>query len=393
MSSNGGRTVTTAAGRWGIRGILAWSAIGLVCLAGLIGAIVFSHARASATDPARVLHSAPAALTPFNATAPPVDRATFAPGSEVPAGIDQSDPFVTVAGDRFVLVASGGAAPSSVNVPLTTSTDFTHWTPPVDALPVLPPWTERGFTWAPDLHRFGSTYALYFTAALANHSPPTQCVGSAFASSPTGPFTPSPTPIVCQLDQGGTIDPRVFVDHTGTPWLLFKSDQNIGGSPTPTIMWSERLSPDGTRLIGRPSVLLMPDRPWQGTIVEAPDMVEVNGAYWVFYSANWYNSPNYAVGAARCASPAGPCADLGTTPLLASNFQGEGPGEASVFRDPAGIWLLYSPRRSLAPQPDVPARPVYIARIGFTRSGPYLARGPLPGATDLLAIPLWSTAA
>ena len=123
---------------------------------------------------------------------------------------------------------------------------------------------------------------------------------------------------------------------------------------------------------------MTPDRPWQGTIVEAPDMVLVGGAYWLVYSANWYNSPDYAIGAARCAGPAGPCADTGPTPLLASNFQGLGPGEASVFHDAAGIWMLYSPRRSLAPKPDVPPRPVFITRLGFTTQGPYLAGGPLP---------------
>ena len=392
MSSNGGDTTTAAHGRHRARRALAWGAAAVVALTGLAGAVAAaSSAPASATGPPDGAHRAGPGRAVLDAVAPPAARTTFAPGTEVPAGLDQSDPFVTVAGGRYVLVTSGGAAPDPVNVPLSTSTDFTHWTPAVDALPVLPPWAERGFTWAPDLHRFGSTYALYFTAQVAGRSPQTQCIGSAFAPSPTGPFTASPVPFVCQLDQGGTIDPRVFVDHTGTPWLLFKSDQNIGGATTPTVMWSQRLSPDGTQLLGSPSALMTPDRPWQGTIVEAPDMVEVGGAYWVVYSANWYNSPDYAVGAARCAGPAGPCTDLGPTPLLASNLQGEGPGEASVFRDPTGIWLLYSPRRSLAPQPDVPARPVFITRIGFTRNGPYLASGPLPGPADLLAVPLWSS--
>ena len=290
---------------------------------------------------------------------------------------------------RYVLTTSGGTVADPVNVPVVTSADFVHWSAPVDALPVLPPWAEHGFTWAPDLHRFGATYALYFTAMLHGSVPPTECIGSAFATSPTGPFTARPTPIICQLDMGGDIDPRVFVDSDGTPWMLWKSDQNIGGSPTPTKLWSQRLSADGTRLLGGPNVVLSPDRPWQGTIVEAPDMVEVDGTYWVFYSANWYNDPAYAVGAARGVGPAGPCADIGPAPLLASNAQGAGPGEASVFQDAGGTWLLYSPRRSLAPHPDIPARPVYITRLGFTALGPYLAAGGPPSAVDLFDPPFW----
>ena len=155
-------------------------------------------------------------------------------------------------------------------------------------------------------------------------------------------------------------------------------------------MWSQRLSADGAALVGSPSFLLSPDEPWQGTIVEAPDMVEVGGAYWVFYSANWFNQPAYAVGAARCQGPAGPCRDVSPGPLLSSNLQGQGPGEASVFHDGAGYWMVYSPWRSLAPLPDIPPRPVYITRIGIGPAGPYLAGGPPPTAADLLDLPIWS---
>jgi beta-xylosidase len=319
---------------------------------------------------------------------PPADPA--APGTEVTGGADQSDPFLTVAAGRYLLLTSGGVGPAPVNVPVATSTDFIHWTDPVDALPTLPAWAHPGYTWAPDLHRFGNVYALYFTAMVAGYTPQTECIGSAFSTTPTGPFTARAAPLICQLDQGGSIDPRVFIDSDGTPWMLWKSDQNIGGSDTPTKMWSQRLSTDGTSLLGSPTLLMSPDEAWQGTIVEAPDMVEVHGAYWVVYSANWYNQPQYAIGAARCSGPAGPCHDQFPGPLLATNLQGDGPGEASVFHDGDDVWLLYSPWRSLAPRPDIPARPVYITRLGFGPSGPYLARGPLPGSANLLARPLWA---
>jgi beta-xylosidase len=205
-----------------------------------------------------------------------------------------------------------------------------------------------------------------------------QCIGAATGSSPVGPFTPSSTPFICQTDQGGTIDPRVFTDSNGTRWMLFKSDQNIGGADTPTKMWSQRLTPDGLGLLGQPSELMQPDEAWQGTIVEAPDMVLIDGTYWVIYSGNWYNRPEYAIGAARCAGPAGPCADSSPVPLLGSNTQGAGPGEASLYHDRTGVWLLYSPWRSMAPLPDLPPRPVYITQLGFGPSGAYLAAGGPP---------------
>ena len=316
--------------------------------------------------------------------------ALAAPGTRVNGGANQSDPFLTVESGRYLLLTSGGTGSQAVNVPVATSTDFIVWTEPVDALPVLPAWAQPGFTWAPDLHRFGSHYVLYFTSVIKNYAPETQCIGSAIADSPTGPFTARPMPIICQLDQGGSIDPRVFVNSDGTPWMLWKSDQNIGGSTTPTKLWSQRLSADGMTLLGSPSFLMSPDQPWQGTIVEAPDMIELNGSYWVVYSANWYNHPEYAIGAARCAGPAGPCHDDTSFPLLSTNFQGEGPGEASLFHNAAGVWMLYSPWRSLAPNPDIPARPVFITRLGYDLHGLYLAAGPLPSAVDLLGQPFWS---
>ena len=335
---------------------------------------------------ARVTGASAAASEP----APPPSTTPWAPGTLVPGGAQESDPFLTTATGHYLLFTSGTTGSAAINVPVATSTDFVHWTPPVDVLPILPAWAVSDFTWAPDLHRFGTRYALYFTAIVADHTPRSECIGSAFSTSPTGPFTARPTPFICQLDQGGDIDPRVFVESDGTPWMMWKTDQNIGGANTPTKMWSQRLSPDGTTLLGSPSLLLSPDEAWQGTIVEAPDMVEVDGTYWVVYSANWYNSPNYAIGVARCAGPSGPCHDTSAAPLLGSNLQGEGPGEASVFHDDAGVWLLYSPWRSQAPHPDIPARPVFIARLGFGAAGPYLAAGPPPSPADLLAQPLWA---
>ena len=49
----------------------------------------------------------------------------------------------------------------------------------------------------------------------------------------------------------------------------------------------------------------------------------------------------------------GPCADGSPSPLLASNAQGQGPGEESVFSNAAGVWLLYTPSLTL-PLPDHP---------------------------------------
>jgi beta-xylosidase len=304
---------------------------------------------------------------------PPPDPTPAAPGITVDSDENQSDPVLYLTAGRYFLYTSGIPAGPFVNVPVSSSTDFNTWTPVTDALPVLPGWAVPGFTWAPEVHQFGTTFVLYFTAALKGTGE--QCIGSSVSQSPTGPFVAETTPFICQRNLGGSIDPRVFTERNGTTWMLWKSDQNKGGSNGRTSLWSQRLSSDGLGLVGRSSVLMGPDEPWQGTIVEAPQMVEVNGTYWIFYSANWFNQPAYGIGAARCAGPAGPCSDITSTPLLASNAQGQGPGEESIFEEGPGVWMLYSPVRAMGGNPP---RPVEITRLGFNASGPYLAAGGLP---------------
>jgi hypothetical protein len=177
---------------------------------------------------------------------------------------------------------------------------------------------------------------------------------------------------VCQTAQHGTIDPRTFVAPDGTIYLLFKSDDNAPATTIPTNIYAQPLSADGLALLGTPTRIFGPDEPWQGTIVEAPDMVLVKGIYWLFYSGNWFNESAYAIGFARCTGPLGPCADVTAQPLLASNAQGQGPGEESLFENSQGVYLLYSPFLYNSFGYSAP-RPVLMVRLGFGPLGPYLA--------------------
>jgi GH43 family beta-xylosidase len=369
-----------------------------VRIAVLAAAVVSSLVVAAATTvTALAAHPAPLHLggTPSSlqlaADRPPVNPDPAAPAVDVPSGENESDPFLYVNRGRYYLYTSGVPGPHPVNVPVASATSFASWGPVTDALPLLPAWAVPGFTWAPDVHRFGSSYVLYFTAMRADTRPAMECIGAAVGANADGPFTAAPSPFICQTSLGGSIDPRVFVDPDGTQWMAWKSDQNVDGSSTPTQMWSQQLTDDGLGLVAKAVDIMQPDERWQGTIVEAPDLVDVDGVYWVFYSGNWFNEPAYAIGAARCAGPAGPCADSSPLPLLASDAQGQGPGEASVFQDSNGVWLLYSPFRSLAPRTD-PPRPVAITRLGFGPEGPYLAAGGPPPSLAVLGSPalFWS---
>ena len=153
--------------------------------------------------------------------------------------------------------------------------------------------------------------------------------------------------------------------------MIWKSDQNARSNTLDTQIYSEPLSADGVRLVGQPTAIFGPDEPWQGHIVEAPQLVLEHGSYYLFYSGGWFNQP----GTPSAPPAATDRSDPVTTcppPLLGSNAQGQGPGEESVFANAAGFWLLYTPFSSTLPLPG-PPRPVALAHLGFGPAGPYLA--------------------
>jgi Glycosyl hydrolases family 43 len=309
---------------------------------------------------------------------PPPTPDPAAPGTSISSGPDETDPFMVVANGHYYLFTSrSGPGP---NVPVRSATVLGRWGPTTDALPQLPAWAAPGWAWAPDVRRFGDHYVLYFTTLLRGSSPPTMCIGDAVGTEVNGPFEAEPSPLVCQASLDGSIDPRTFVDADGQPYLLWKSDQNAVSHTTDTQIYSQPLSADGLHLLGQSRVIFSPDEPWQGYIVEAPELVEVDSVYYLFYSGSWFNQPGYAIGVAQCDGPLGPCADASPAPLLASNAQGAGPGEESVFSDAKGIWLLYAPFHSAVPLSG-PPRPSTIAHLGFGSSGVYLAETPADPAS------------
>lgn len=52
--------------------------------------------------------------------------------------------------------------------------------------------------------------------------------------------------------------------------------------------------------------MIQNDRPWEGDVVEGPWFVIRNGWYYLFYSAQGYCGPEYAVAVARSRDPHGP---------------------------------------------------------------------------------------
>ena len=180
---------------------------------------------------------------------------------------------------------------------------------------------------------------MFFTAKDAASR--AQCIGEAKSSSPAGPFLDgNSNPVICDPHEGGDIDPDIFTDAaTGLNYLIWKVNGNVvGGS---TSLWSVTMSPD-FEITGTPRELLSDDQVWQAGDIEGPNMIEQNGTYYLFYGANAYFSPRYAIGYATCSSPLGPCFDSPNNPILVGSGGMSGPGGPSLFHGPSGWEMAFS---------------------------------------------------
>lgn len=307
-----------------------------------------------------------------------------APGEIVIPGRNLPDPDVVFWRGHYYLYSSQtGFGTPPISLTRSTGPSLYSWGKTVTGMGTVPSWAETGFTWAPDVRYIDGRWLMYFDAWSSSKlyfdpkaygtGQRAQCIGIAVAKTPAGPFQPiGRRPLVCQFNHHGAIDPRVFTAPGGQLFLVWKSDDNAFASEPPTHLYSERLSSDGLHLYGKRYLLLSGSRQaWNGGLIEAPQLVHEDG-YWLFFSGSWYNGPAYSIGLARCDGPEGPCKAVSSRPFLASNAQGLGPGEESLFENSQGWWMVYSPW-SLAHHDY---RPVALAKIDFRRSGPYLAQIP-----------------
>jgi beta-xylosidase len=299
------------------------------------------------------------------------------------------DPFVLPYGGRYLAYATNLEG-DRANVPMAFSTDLVNWqlmavpgNPDAfhDALPSLPSWAARGSTWAPEVTQIGQRFVLYFTAR--HRAREQQCIGTAVASQPRGPFVPQGTePLICQHALGGTIDASPFRDSDGQLYLYFKNDGNHPSARTTTQLWGQRLAPDGLSVVGEPVALERNDAQWEGDITEAPFMVRRGNLYYLFFSANdygWHDRARlsrYATGFATCETPLGPCVDAPANPILASRSEPDclsGPGHPMVFEARGRQYVAFhawATRRGCRPGEE--SRYMHILPLGWSGDIPVI---------------------
>lgn len=275
-----------------------------------------------------------------------------------------ADPQVIAVDNGYVAFATNGTLG---NVQTLKSADLVSWEQVGDALPTLPGWTTPGKVWAPEVAvHAADRYVMYYTTS--DDASGRQCIGVAVAASATGPYVDkSSKPLICQVAEGGSIDASPFEDSSGKRWLYWKNDGNAIG--VDTWIYVSELSPDGLTLVGPTRRLIKQDLPWEGDLVEAPYMVERNGKFHLFYSANAYDKSTYAVGHAVCTTPTGPCKKSGD-PILVSSDDAAGPGHNMVLTKDNRDWFVYHAWDPAAVGIDPPGRTMWLSELTWPNDTP-----------------------
>jgi len=289
---------------------------------------------------------------------------------------DFPDPDVLKVDDVYYAYATNG---NNINIQAARSNDLVHWDVLGDALPELPAWAvqEFGWAWAPEVFSPSEgQYVMYFVSRFAIGFDGTQCIGIATADNPAGPFiSSSPEPFICQTHEGGSIDPSTFVDADGQRYVLWKNDGNSSGFQV--WLYIQKVSADGSTLQGEPQKLLTVNQRWEGTLIEAPTLLQHEGKYYLFYSANAYNDKRYATGYAVADDIFGPY-EKAEEPFLVTDIATGlvGPGGQDIVTGPqGGTWILF---HGWAPDSY---RRLYLAPLDWQNGKPMLGlkgKEPLP---------------
>lgn len=223
-------------------------------------------------------------------------------------------------------------------------------------------WGTRWY-WAPEVYYVKSKNLFYMFYSVDEHI----CVAT--STSPEGPFVQrEKKPIVA--DEKG-IDTSFFIDDDGTPYLYYV--RFIGGN----VIWVAEMNDDLTSIKKETlTKCISATEPWekkQGTIAEGPSLLKKGNTYYLIYSANHYESKDYAVGYATASSPKGPWTKYSGNPILRRDKEaaksvglvGTGHGAPFVCADGSYKYIFHAH----ASETSVGPRTSYISNFNISDKG------------------------
>lgn len=303
----------------------------------------------------------------------------------------QADPTIFENDGIFYLYGTNDESPNK-GFQVFSSSDLKIWEGPKGyrngyALSGIENYGNAGF-WAPQVFKVQENYLMAYTAD--------EHIAISSSSSPTGPFTQ----VVQQGVFSGSqkqIDPFVFRDDNGKNYLFYVDVSN-GNKIFMTELQSNFLSvknETGTECFRT-------TEGWENNglpaakVVEGPTVFKHKNYYYLLYSANHFENPNYAVGYATSESVNGPWKKFTGNPILSKanvNWGGTGHGDlifkkdGSLYLDNAGyLYYVFHTHFSQESTKKVPRRTALVKmRWKDSEAGPDILEL-VPGSFEHLKV-------
>lgn len=262
-----------------------------------------------------------------------------------------ADPSIFLHEDVYYLygTSAGGSPATGDGFKVYTSRNLLTWEGPAGArdgyaLSQKDVFGTGGF-WAPQVFEHNGRFYMTYTAD--------EHLAIAESSSPLGPFTNSGQKLEAPMRQ---IDSYVYFDDDGKKYLYHV--RLIDGNKIFVAELKDDLSgikPDTLVECIRPEEDWEDTRKVDWTVAEGPAVIKRNGWYYLFYTANDFRSPDYAVGYAISKSPLGPWEKYEGNPVISRhNVPEVGTGHGDIFMDKKGDWYYilhaHSTDRSVRPR-------------------------------------------
>ncbi|MFA5293001.1 MAG: family 43 glycosylhydrolase [Phycisphaerae bacterium] len=198
------------------------------------------------------------------------------------------------------------------------SNDMVNWIRTGDYINLTPYLTYTNL-WASELVEKDGHFYFYFCTPVDSLGK--RAIFVADANSPDGVFSPLPVPVggvwqpVLELPNNvSIIDPHVFIDDDGTPYMFLTRDLARSGQACKidvVKLKQNMYETDGTKYF-----LLQPSQTWENTWQEGVSVIKHNGTYYLTWSSQYWGGHMYAVGYATASNPIGPYTKSSYNPLL-----------------------------------------------------------------------------
>ncbi len=275
-----------------------------------------------------------------------------------------------------------------------TSTDLVNWkvkeTDDGWALKNEDSWGNKQF-WAPEVIEKNGVFYMYY--AVEEH------LAVATSDSPLGPFKQDVKKPI--HDNVKEIDAHIFIDDDGKQYMYFVrfTDGNA--------LWGAELNEDMmsikqdtiTQVFSVSQDWENSQKPPVARVNEGAFVVKHKGIYYMTYSGNHFESPDYGVGYATATSPLGPWTKYEYNPIMKSNSLVPGAGHHSLVYSPDGteLFMIYHAHNAVG---VTEPRKLAIDRVQFVPQangidamevwGPTMTPQPMPssGNTTPISIPV-----